>query len=153
MDGASLARSNGRTGEVEHLLYSLDVCVIFLQRQKKLCLFPERKTPIQGARPPSLSDVNFAAYGHILKCKIFFHKEMSWCSAGADTTRKDVGQGLSAVWFYEEKGLWDFKSLFWSQADQVFLDPGKTLGIPLGPSSCISTPSLLPAQPPATPQG
>lgn len=68
---------------------------------------------------PSLSGVNFSGYGQMLKCKILFHKEMSWCSACADNTSQDLGEDLSAVGFYYEKDLWDFRSLLRSQADRV----------------------------------
>lgn len=69
MDGASTAWSNGRTGEA--LVFEF-LGVFLLQRQNFV-------SSLKGK--PSQQSVNFAAYGQVLKCKIVFHKEMSWCSA------------------------------------------------------------------------
>lgn len=93
------------------------VLVFFLQRQNCVSSL-KGKTPTQGA--PSLFGMNFSSYGQILKCEIIFHKETSWCSAWADNSSQDVGQGLSAVSFYYEKDLWDLRSLLWFQANWVF---------------------------------
>lgn len=48
----------------------------FLQRQNCVSS-PKGKPPHKVLGLPSLFDVNFAAYGQMLKCKILFHKEMS----------------------------------------------------------------------------
>lgn len=65
MDGASVAGSNGGTGEGEHVLYFLGV---FFFAKAEQTVFPEAKAPAQGSRSPSLSGVNFEAYEQILKC-------------------------------------------------------------------------------------
>lgn len=110
-----------------NVLYFLFI-IIFCQ--DKLLLFPHVKAPTHCPRSRSLSCINFADHWWILRCEISSYKEMSLRSCWPENTGRGVGRGFVRL-----------KNLLWSRAGWG-LTPGTTPGV----ISCISTPSLLPAQ-------